>query len=244
MRVQKQELVYQADGTRLVGELVWDAAQTGTRPGILVFHEGGGINPHPKERAAWLAELGYVALACDMYGNGEFVTDPAKRTAVLGALRDDPSKLRARAQAGLNALIEQPSVDRARLAAIGFCFGGMVALELARSGAPLSAAVSFHGLLSTPQPAQPGVIKASVLALHGTDDPIVPPEQVNAFMAEMKAAGADWQLIAYGNAVHGFTRRDAATLGMGPAVAYDGKADSRSWQAMRALLSERFGSKN
>jgi dienelactone hydrolase len=238
MRLQKQELVYESAGQRLVGELVWDAAQSGKRPGVLVFHEGGGLNAHPKERAAWLAELGYVALACDMYGDGRFVSDPAERSALMKSLRE-PELLRARAQAGLDALVAQESVDASRLAAIGFCFGGMVALELARSGAKLTAAVSFHGILDSARPAQASSLNASVLVLHGADDPFVPPTQLAKFIEEMKAANADWQLVTYGGAVHGFTRRDAATLGMN-GVAYDAKADSRSWQAMRTLLSERF----
>jgi dienelactone hydrolase len=240
MTVHKRELVYDCAGTRLVGELAWDAERTSKQPGIVVFHEGGGINPHPKERAAKLAALGYVALACDMYGNGEFSSDPTRRGQLLAGLRAEPRTLRARAQAALTALSAQPEVDAGRLAAIGFCFGGMCALELARAGAPLRAAVSFHGILSASEPAQAATLRASILVLHGADDPIVPPEQVANFIAEMKAADADWQLVTYGSASHGFTRPDAASLSM-PGVAYQANADARSWQAMRTLFEERLG---
>jgi dienelactone hydrolase len=206
-----------------------------------VVHEGGGINPHPKARARRLAaELGYVALACDMYGNGEFTTDPKRRSELMGELRDDPRKLRARAQAGLDALTSRPEVDRARLAAIGFCFGGMTVLELARSGANIAGVVSFHGFLATELPAAAGAVKAKVLACHGTDDPFAPAEQVAAFVNEMRSAGADYQVNLYGAAAHGFTRSDAASLGMA-GVAYEPRADVRSWAAMKTFFEELFG---
>jgi dienelactone hydrolase len=239
MTLRKQELVYESDGKRLVGELVADDTASGPRPGVLVFHEGGGINAHPKERAAQLAELGYVALACDMYGDGEFIADAARRGKVMGALRAEPATLRARAEAGRSALASQPGVDPTRLAAIGFCFGGMVALELARSGSALQGVVSFHGILDTQRPAVAGNMLADILVLHGADDPFVSSESLAKFTAEMKAVAADWQLVVYGNAMHGFTRRDAASLGM-PGVAYDAKADARSWIAMKDFLREVF----
>jgi dienelactone hydrolase len=239
MALRTQELVYESDGTRLVGELAWDDAHSEPRPGIVVFPEGGGINEHPKQRAAQLTELGYVALACDMYGNGEFSSVAARRSEMLGALRAAPEKLRARAQAGLAALAAQPQVDATRLGAMGFCFGGLVSLELARTGAALRGAVSFHGILETRQPAQAGVLQAKLLVLHGADDPFVPPEQIAKFIGEMKAAGADWQLVHYGGAVHGFTRSDADSLGM-PGVGYDRNAERRSFAAMRAFFAEVF----
>jgi dienelactone hydrolase len=239
MAIQKQDLEYRHGDVVCRGELAWDDAASGRRPGILVVHEGGGINDHPRRRAALLAELGYVALACDMFGGGEFISDPARRNARMGELRASPEKLRARAQAGLDALRAQPQVEPTTLAAIGFCFGGMTVLELARSGAQLAGVVSFHGILDTQQPAAPGGIKAKVLVLHGAADPFAPLAKVNAFVEEMGHAQADFQLNVYGGAQHGFTRVDAGSLGM-TGVAYHADAERRSWQAMRAFFGELF----
>lgn len=241
MAIQKQELEYRHGDLLCRGELAWDDARSDRRPGILVVHEGGGINDHPKRRAARLAELGYVALACDMYGGGEYTTDPKRRSELMGELRSDPSKLRSRAQAGLVALGSQSRVDPAKLGAIGFCFGGMTVLELARSGASLAGVVSFHGILDTQRPAEPGSIKARVLVLHGAADPFAPVAKVNAFIEEMEHAQADWQIDIYGGAQHGFTRPDAAQLGMA-GVAYHAEADRRSWRAMQSFFVDAFGS--
>jgi dienelactone hydrolase len=241
MAIQKQDLEYRHGDVVCRGELAWDDARSGRRPGVLVVHEGGGINDHPRRRAALLAELGYVALACDMYGGGQFVSDAKRRGELMGELRSDPSKLRGRAQAGLDALSSQARVDPARLAAIGFCFGGMTVLELARSGARISGVVSFHGILDTQRPAEAGAVKARVLVLHGAADPFAPPAKVNAFIEEMEHARADWQLNVYGGAQHGFTRSDASQLGMA-GVAYHAEAERRSWDAMQAFFRESFGS--
>ena len=241
MAIQKQVFEYRDGETLCRGELAWDDATPGRRPGVLVVHEGGGINDHPKRRAALLAELGYVALACDMFGGGQYVSDRKRGGELMAALRSDPQTLRRRVQAGLDALAAQPLVDAAHLAAIGFCFGGMTVLELARSGAPIAGVVSFHGILDTPLPAQPGAVKAKVLVLHGADDPYAPPPKVNAFIEEMRQAQADWQLNVYGGAQHGFTRPDAAQLGI-PGVAYHAQTDRRAWQAMQGFFAELFGS--
>jgi dienelactone hydrolase len=240
MAIQKQELEYRHGDLLCRGELAWDDARSERRPGILVVHEGGGINDHPRRRAAQLAELGYVALACDMYGGGQYVSDPKRRNELMSELRSDPSKLRARAQAGLLALRSQSRVDAAKLGAIGFCFGGMTVLELARSGAPIAGVVSFHGILDTQRPAEPGSIKARVLVLHGAADPFAPLAKVDAFIEEMEHAQADWQIDIYGGAQHGFTRPDAAQLGMA-GVAYHAEADRRSWRAMHSFFIDAFG---
>jgi dienelactone hydrolase len=240
MAIQKRDLEYRHGDTLCRGELAWDDQRAGRRPGVFVVHEGGGLNDHPKRRAALLAELGYVALAGDMYGGGEFVSDPQRRGELMGGLRNDPAKLRGRAQAGLDALAAQPLVDSAHLAAIGFCFGGMTVLELARSGAAIDGVVSFHGILDTLRPAEPGAIKAKILVLHGADDPFAPPPKVNAFIEEMRHAQADWQLHAYGGAQHGFTRPDASQLGI-PGVAYHAETDRRAWKAMQVFFAELFG---
>lgn len=237
--MQQRTFEYSHQGTLLRGELNWDEARSGRRPGVLVFPEGGGINDHPKARARSLAELGYIALACDMYGDGEFTRDSERRTALMGSLRADPELLRGRARAALAALAAEPNVDPAQLAAIGFCFGGLVVLELARSGAELAGVVSFHGILETKLPAVEGQVRARVLACHGYEDPFVHPPQLAAFMEEMRAARVDWHLLVHGNAGHGFTRRDAHTLGI-PGVAFNADAERRSWRAMQSFFEELF----
>jgi dienelactone hydrolase len=238
--VTKRDLEYRHGDVVLRGELHWDETRSETRPGVLVVPEGGGINDHPKSRARRLAELGYVALACDMYGNAEYTTDAKRRTELIQSLRSDPKKLRARALAGLEALSEARFVDRSRMAAIGYCFGGLTVLELARSGANLRGVVSFHGILETKDPAEKGAVRAKVLACHGVEDPFVSPEQVAAFVAEMRAAGVDWQLVTYANAGHGFTRPDSGSMGI-QGVFYEARADVRSWAMMKSFLEEVFG---
>jgi dienelactone hydrolase len=158
--------------------------------------------------------------------------------ATLMALRDDPDRLCRRAEAGLSVLRSRPEVD-GRAAAVGFCFGGMTVLTLARSGVDLAGVISMHGALSTPRRAEPGAMRAKVLACHGAADPHVPMSDVDAFVEEMEHAGADWQLNIYGGAVHGFTHKDAVD-GAIPGVAYDAKTDERSFAAARAFLAELF----
>ncbi|MHC2438809.1 dienelactone hydrolase family protein [Bradyrhizobium sp. USDA 4451] len=208
------------------------------RPGVLVFHEGLGLGDFAMERARRLAAHGYVAFAADMFGDRRQAADLPQAMALIGELRTDPAKLRARARAALATLTTLPEVDATRCAAIGFCFGGTVALELARDGAELKAVVSFHGVLSTTQPAAEGRVKASVLVLTGADDPLAPPDQVTAFETEMRAGKvADWQVISYGNTLHGFTNPTADGSIMKSAL-YDARADRRSWAAMQGLFDE------
>ncbi|GKQ55534.1 dienelactone hydrolase family protein [Bradyrhizobium sp. Ce-3] len=208
------------------------------RPGVLVFHEGLGLGDFAMERARRLAERGYVALAADMFGERRQAADLQQAMALIGGLRTNPAALRARARAALATLTALPEVDATRCAAIGFCFGGTVVLELARDGADLKAAVSFHGVLSTTQPAATGAVKASVLVLTGADDPLAPPDQVTAFENEMRAGKvADWQVISYGNTLHGFTNPTADGSIMKSAL-YDARADRRSWAAMQGLFDE------
>jgi dienelactone hydrolase len=204
--------------------------------GILVVHGGAGLDAHARGRAARMAELGYIAFACDMYGNG--VAGNRERVmARITELRDDTTKLCKRGTAGLEVLLSHPQVD-GRVAVVGYCFGGMVALELARGGAEIAGAVSVHGSLSTPRPARPGAVKAKILVCHGALDPHVPMTQVNAFAQEMNEARADWQLVVYGGAMHGFTHETGPVL---PGVAYDAVADARSAAAMKTFFSEIFG---
>jgi dienelactone hydrolase len=236
----KTETVQYKDGdTILKGYLAYDDAVSGSRPGVLVVHEWWGLTDYPKHRAEQLAQLGYVAFACDIYGNGALATTPDSAKALAGKFYGDRPLLRRRAQAGLDELLKQKNVDPQRVAVIGYCFGGMTALELARSGANIAGVVSFHGGLSTPNPDDAKNIKGKVLVLSGGDDPNVPPEQVQAFMKEMRDAKVDWQFVSYGGAVHAFTN-PAAGNDNSKGVAYNASADRRSWQAMQDFFKEIF----
>ena len=236
--MQTREIEYHADDRRLVGTLVTpDGAEL--RPGVVVFHEGPGLDDHAKGRAQRLGELGYVAFAADYHGGG--VRLPAEEMRPrLAELIGDPMRTRVLAASALDVLLCEPSVDHSRIAAIGFCFGGTTALELARSGAEVHAVVGFHSGLSTSRPGDAANIKGAVLACIGADDPMIPVEQRAAFEAEMRAGGVDWQLQVYGGAVHSFTNQAADAWGM-PGIAYHAPTDARSWAAMLGLFEERFG---
>ena len=233
-----RDLDYRCDDVNLRGYLAWNDKAAGPRPGVLVFHEGLGLGAFAMERARRLADLGYIALAADMFGDRRQASNLQQVATLVGGLRAEPEKLRARGRAALATLAEQPDVDTSRLAGIGFCFGGSVVLELAREGADLKAVVSFHGVLATKMPAQPGRVKASVLVLTGVEDPLAPPDQVTAFENEMREGQVrDWQVISYGNTLHGFTN-PAADGSMMRTALYNEQADRRSWGAMRGLFDE------
>lgn len=216
--------------------LAADESRTDRRPGILVLHGGAGLDLHAEDRARRFAEQGYVAFACDMFGEG-VAGDRQRVMSCINELRGDRHKLTARAQAGLEILASHPAVTR-HVAAVGYCFGGLVALEMARSAMALSAAVSVHGSLSTNQPAERGRIRAPVLVCHGALDPFTDVSQLTRFIEEMNTAEADWQLVCYGGAMHGFTHHTAA--GQTPGVLYDARADARSSRAILAFLEEAF----
>ena len=237
--IETKTVEYRQGDTRLVGYLAAPKDAKGPLPGLLVVHEWKGLDNYAKRRTEQLAELGYVAFAADIYGDGKIAADAKEAGALSGLYKKDRALLRARTAAGLATLKAQPGVAKDQVAAIGYCFGGTAVLELARSGAELASVVSFHGGLDTPAPQDAKNIRAKVLALHGADDPHVPAEQVAAFEQEMRAAGVDWQLIAYGGAVHGFTN---PSNGSDPSkgVAYNAAADSRSWAAMRQFFAELF----
>jgi dienelactone hydrolase len=236
--MQARDIDYRCDGVNLRGYLALDDNTAGPRPGVLVFHEGLGLGEFAMERARRLAGLGYVALAADMFGDRRQASNLEEIATLVGGLRAEPGKLRARGRAALAALAAVPQVDAGRLAAIGFCFGGSAVLELARDGADLKAVVSFHGVLATKMPARPGRVKASVLVCTGVDDPLAPPHQVADFENEMRAGGVtDWQVIAYGNTLHGFTN-PAADGSIMRAALYNEQADRRSWASMRSLFDE------
>jgi dienelactone hydrolase len=224
--VRETAVAYSDGETALTGFLVHDDALSGERPGVLVVHGGAGLDAHAKQRARSFAALGYVAFACDMYGDG-VAGDRVRVMARIGELTQDPSRLRQRAAAGLAVLKSSPNVHAGRLAAVGYCFGGMTVLELARSGAEVTGVVSVHGTLKTAVPALTSTFKAKVLVCHGALDPHVPMTQVTAFGEEMTAAGVDWQLIIYGGARHGFTHAGED---------YDAVADARSSAAIATFL--------
>jgi dienelactone hydrolase len=209
-------------------------------PGILVAHDGPGLNEHTKERALMLAELGYVAFAMDIYGAVDPPLEEAK--TIVKALRSNPSMLRLRARTALEVLKALSGVDARKIAAIGFCFGGTTVLELARSGADLAGVVGFHAGLAPLAAAERGAIRCPVLICTGANDPIVTAEQRQVFGLEMSSAGVDWQMLLMGGAGHCFTNRwvDAAKI---PGFAYDRIADVRSWSAMRSFFDEVFNEK-
>jgi dienelactone hydrolase len=239
--MQTHDIDYRHETTNLRGYLALDESVSARRPGVLVFHEGLGLGDFEMARARRLADLGYVALAADMYGDRRRASNLQEVATLVGNIRNRPELMRARGHAALATLAALPQVDATRLAAIGFCFGGAVVLELARDGADLRAVVSFHGVLTTRTPALAGKVKASVLVCTGADDPLAPPEQVKAFEDEMRAAAArDWQVISYGNTLHGFTN-PAADGSMMRTALYNEQADRRSWASMRSLLDEAFG---
>ncbi len=206
---------------------------------VLVVHEAPGLGDNARRRTAMLSDLGYTALAADLYGGGRTFRE-AEALPHMDALRADPLVLRRRVSAGLRALIEVSGSAPEHSAAIGYCFGGTAVLELARSGADLAAVVSFHGLLRTSAPAEPGTIGARILACTGARDPLVPLADVAEFQAEMDAARADWQLIVYGRALHSFTNRNVAGGG-DPRMDYDPSADRQSWAAALLFLEEVMG---
>jgi len=235
--MQRERLSYEADGLTLRSEL-FVGPGTGRRPGVLVFPEAFGLGDHARGRAERLAEMGYVALASDLHGDGLLLDELGPAIELLQPLYAEPAKTRARAAAGLAALCARPEVDAGRIGAIGFCFGGTMALELARSGADIRAVVGFHSGLLTVAPAAAGAIKAKILVCIGADDPFIPAEQQSAFAAEMRAAGADWQMHLYGGTVHSFTNPEAARVNRPDAVRYSAEADARSWASMEELFGE------
>jgi len=235
--IRSEAIEYKHGDTTLRGHLVYDDAAEGKRAGVLVVPEWWGLNDYAKSRAEQLARLGYVAFAVDMYGEGKVAADPAGAKALAGPLYADAARMRGRAAAGLAVLAGRPEVDASRIAAIGYCFGGTVALELARSGAELAAVVSFHGGLKAIGSVAEEGLKPRILVLHGAEDPMVPAAEVQAFEAEMKAAKADYELVSYGGAVHAFTNPGVDKVGL-PGARYDAKADARSWTQMRTLFSE------
>jgi dienelactone hydrolase len=236
--VQTKTVEYKQGDQVLEGYLAWNDAVTGPRPGVLVVHEWTGLGDYVQMRCRKLAELGYVAFAADIYGKGIRPT-VQEAGALAGKYKKDQKLMRDRVNAGLAELRGNPMCDPKRIAAIGYCFGGTCVLELARSGADVAGVVSFHGGLSTANPADAKNIHGKVLVLHGGDDPHVTPKEVEAFQDEMRNAGVDWQFVAYGGAVHAYTNPSAGS-DKSRGAAYNAAADRRSWEAMKAFFAEIF----
>ena len=236
-QITVRSVVYQIDGQSYESRVVFDAGHTGPRPGLLMAPNWMGVGAGAEEIAKSVAAKGYVVLIADLYGQSVRPSNNDEAGAAMMPLKNDRPLLRKRMQAAFEQLQSQgeAQVDTSRLATFGFCFGGCCALEFARTGAPVKAAVSFHGTLDTPNASDANNIKGSVLVLHGASDPLVPKEQLPAFEAEMNAAGVDWQLLSYGGAVHSFTDPHAKVPGM---MMYDAKIAGRAFLAMHNLLDE------
>jgi dienelactone hydrolase len=235
---QTRDIEYAADGERMVGFMAVPHGG-GSGPAVLVAHEGPGLTDHARDRARRLADLGYVAFALDYHGGGQPIPlDQAQPR--LRAWVADPTGIRARAQTALDILRQEPGVDSACVAAIGFCFGGTTSLELARTGADLKAVVGFHPGLNTTRQAESANIKGKVLMLVGAADPIVTPQNRADFEKDMTEAKVDWRLVLYGGVGHSFTNPDADAFRM-PGFSYHAATDRRSWRAMLDLLAETIG---
>ncbi len=239
-KIQTQKISYSSDGVKLEGILAFDDKTNKARSAVLVFPDWMGVGAYTEMRARQLAELGYVAFAADVYGVGNNPADMKAASELATKYRADRKLMRARAQAALDTLLAQKQVNKASVAAIGYCFGGSVALELARAEAPLKGVVSFHGGLASNLKAK--VMNPKVLVLHGGDDPYVPVKEVEEFQTEMRESKADWQFISYGNTVHSFTQKDAGNDNS-KGAAYNELSDKRSWQQMKSFFNEIFALK-
>jgi dienelactone hydrolase len=241
-KIETRDFTYEADGVKLKGYLAYDKSIEGKRPGVLVVHEWYGHNDYARRRAEMLAELGYVALALDMYGDGKTADHPKDAGKFAGEVMSNMTAMQARFNAALEVLRKDDHVDADNLAAIGYCFGGGVVLNMARSGSPLKGVVSFHGSLGTATPAEKGKVKAKVLVCNGADDSFVSQEAIENFRKEMDAAGVDYQFISYEKAIHSFTNPASTEIGKkyGIQVAYNKEADEKSWKDMQDFFREIF----
>lgn len=242
MDIQTKTLTYRAGGADLESYFAWDAAVQGKRPGVILLGEWWGMNDYLKRRARQIAELGYAALAADMYGNGRVAADSTEAGQLMNGLFADMAATGERLRAHLRELRAQPQVDATRIGAMGYCLGGALSLHAARIGLDLKGVVSFHGALSRTHQAKPGDIKAEILVCHGADDVLIPEEDQKNFHEEMKALGAKYEFIAYPGAKHGFTNPEATAKGQkyGLPLAYDETVDKQSWEAMKSFWARVF----
>lgn len=236
MSIRTETIEYLHEGVILEGFMAWDETVSGARPGVLVSHAWAGRSEFENDRARDLARLGYTGFALDLYGKGVLGKSKEENQGLMKPLVENRSMLQSRLQESLAAMRGKDIVDASRTAIMGYCFGGLCALDLARSGADIRAAISIHGLLHAPGKTGDGAITAKVLALHGWDDPMAPPDKVMAFTREMTEAGVDWQLHAYGHTLHAFTNPEANDPDFG--TVYNADADRRSWVAIQNFLAE------
>jgi len=238
----KEEIVtYMADGVALKGFVVYDENKTGKRPAILVVHEWWGLNEYVKSRTRQLAELGYIAMAVDMYGDGKTAANPQQAQEFASPFYKDPQLAKTRLDAALNKVKEYKQTDAANVAAIGYCFGGSVVLNSAKLGADLKGVVSFHGGLAG-VPAHKELLKAKILVCHGEADKFVPQKDVDALRHAMDSIGADYTFKSYANATHAFTNPDATKTGkqFNMPIEYNAAADKASWSDMQIFLTRIF----
>lgn len=238
MAIVSNTVGYLDGDTQLEAFFAYDDAFQERRPAVLICHAWGGRDEFVAEKAKLMAEMGYVGFALDMYGKGILGENPEQNAKLMGPFMENRAMLQQRILASLYSVKLLPWVDDSKIAAIGFCFGGLCVLDLARTGAALNGVVSFHGLLNPPENIPDPKIKSKVLILHGHDDPMVPVDQIANIQTELTEAGADWQLHSYGHTMHAFTNPKANDPGFG--TVYDKKADHRSWLSMKAFLEEVF----
>jgi len=240
--IEGKEVSYRAEGVEMKGYMAFDRNVTGKRPGVLVVHEWWGHNEYARKRARMLAEMGYTALAVDMYGGGKQAMHPDDAGKFSSELMKDFDTAKARFIAAMDFLKKQPTVDPGRIAAIGYCFGGGVVLNMVRQGVDLRGVASFHGGLTAVKPAHKGEVKARILVLNGADDKFVTPEQIEAFKQEMKNAGADFRFIEYPGAIHSFTNPDADEYAkkFNLPLGYNAEADKKSWEELGKFLEKVF----
>ena len=243
--LQAKEVTYTANGTTLKGYLAYDDAITSNHPGVLVVHEWWGSDEYARKRAKMLAELGYTALALDMYGEGKRAHHPDEAGKFSGELKKNLPLAKARFEAAMKFLQKQENVDPDNIAVLGYCFGGSVALEMARLGEDLKGVASFHGSLATEHPAQPGKVKARIISFTGTADPMIPAEQVAAFKQEMEKAGVNYKVITFPGVKHSFTNPAADEYGrkFNLPLVYDKAADKASWEETERFLTDVFKAK-
>jgi len=243
--VQGKEVSYEADGTTLIGYIAWDDAIKGKRPGVLVVHEWWGQNEYARKRARMLAELGYTALAVDMYGEGWVADNPNDASELASGVSTNMPVEIERFEAAMQFLRSQETVDADKIAAFGYCFGGGVVLNMARIGEDLRGVASFHGVLDTNNPAKPWKVKAHIISFSGDADPMIGADKVAAFRKEMENAGVKYRVVTYPGAKHAFSNPAADELGkkFNLPIAYNAAADKDSWEQAQTFLREIFATK-
>ncbi len=239
--LKEENVTYTADGVTLHGFVVYDTQIKGKRPAVLVVHEWWGLNDYPKSRARQLAELGYIAMAVDMYGNGKVAADPKEAQELAGPFYQNPGLSKTRLDAAISKIKEYPQTDASNIAAIGYCFGGSVVLNSARLGSDLKGVVSFHGGLIG-APANKNLLKAKILVCHGASDKFVSQHDVDAFKRQMDSIGANYSVKIYPNATHAFTNPEATSIGkkFNMPIEYNADADKNSWNDMKVFFASLF----